>query len=111
MNAIAVELAPFALAPGTTPQALHAASERLEREFLSACEGYLGRILLRREDGQYADLVFWASVEAARAAMSRAAGSAVCRDYFACMLQADHADPAQGVSLFTAVRHYGTVPA
>lgn len=103
---IAVELAPFTLAPGSSPEDLLAASERLEREFLAGADGYRGRILMRREDGRYADLVFWESEDKARAAMARAAQSEVCRGYFSCMLDESHDDPAAGVTLFSAVRNY-----
>jgi hypothetical protein len=104
---LTIEMAPFSVASGITDSALLAASERLEREFLSKADGYMGRVLARQESGKWADIVFWKSDAHASKAMEAVASSDACRSYFECMKEADHSDPHNGVSLFHAVRAYG----
>lgn len=104
----AVELAPFELGPGRSLDDLLAASERLETRFLWQTKGYVGRLLLRKDDRRYADLVFWRTAQDAERAMALAATSEPCREYFACMLAAGPGDPAHGVELFRVVESYET---
>lgn len=104
---LAIEFAPFTVAPGVDEAALIAASERLEREFLASAPGYLGRTLARLDGGRWADIVLWRSPEDAAAVLPRIPGSAACGAYFSCMVAADPHDPGAGVSLFRAVRAYG----
>lgn len=102
-----IEMAPFELADGVGEDALFAASDRLEREFLAQCPGYLGRMLVRRDERGWTDIVFWRSAADAKSAMERVASSDACGLYFRCMAVADHDDPAHGVTLLEVVRRYG----
>lgn len=108
-NGMAIELAPFAVAKGVNASELIEASERLERDFLSKAEGYLGRVLVQKDSSTWADIVFWQSSEHASKAMEAAATSQACRAYFECMAAEDHGDPAMGVTLYRSVRTYGSV--
>lgn len=108
-NGFAIELAPFGVADGVSVGELLEASERLERDFLSKAEGYLGRVLVRKDSRTWADIVFWQSGEHAAKAMEAAATSETCRAYFKCMAAEDHDDPAKGVTLYRSVKTYGTV--
>lgn len=108
-NDLTIELAPFTVADGVGIDELLGASERLEREFLAKAEGYLGRVLVRKDATTWADIVFWRSGEHAAKAMEAAASSETCRAYFECMAAEDHADPAKGVTLYRSVKTYGTV--
>lgn len=102
----AVELVPFELGPDRSLDDLLAASESLETRFLWHTEGYVGRLLLRKDDQRFADLVFWRTARDAERAMALAATSEPCREYFACMLAADPGDPSHGVELFRVVESY-----
>jgi hypothetical protein len=82
---IVVEWAPFRLADGVTSSALLAASDRLHDEVLRHQPGFLRRELLSGDDGQWADLVFWADRAAADAVMALAATEPAFGGYFACM--------------------------
>jgi hypothetical protein len=108
-SSLVVEVAPFTLADGVDEAQLLQASERLEREFLSQADGYLGRVLGRLDDRQWADIVLWESEQHAAAVMPRISSSAACSAYFGCMVGANPEDPGHGVSLFRAVRTYGSV--
>ncbi|MCU0647382.1 MAG: hypothetical protein MUF00_05275 [Gemmatimonadaceae bacterium] len=83
-----VEWAPFRLADGVTESELVAASDRLHHDVLRHQPGFLRRELLRGEDGQWADLVFWADRAAADNVMALAAQHPAFAAYFACMQHA-----------------------
>jgi len=108
-NELAIELAPFTVADGVSISRLLEASERLEHDFLSRAEGYLGRVLVQKDSSTWADIVFWRSGEDASRAMEAAAASETCRTYFECMAAEDHGDPAKGVTLYRSVMTYGSV--
>jgi hypothetical protein len=108
-NELAVELAPFTVANGMSTGALLEASERLERDFLSKADGYLGRVLVQKDSSTWADIVFWRSAEHASKAIQAAASSEACRSYFECMAAADHNDAAQGVTLYRSLKTYGSL--
>lgn len=107
---LAVEMAPFTLADGVTVDALLSASQRLERDFLSKIDGYVGRLLVCKDEKSWADIVFWNSAEQAAKAMEQVASSEVCGGYFACMAAVSHDDPDHGVTLFRSVERYGAIP-
>lgn len=108
-QALTIEMAPFVLADGVTVEALLQASERLERDFLSGADGYIGRVLVKKDRETWADIVFWESHEHAMQAMKAASSSEACSSYFKCMA-ADHDEPGQGVVHFESVKTYGSAP-
>jgi hypothetical protein len=108
-NELTIELAPFAVARGVDTQALLEASDRVERDFLAKADGYIGRVLVRKDETAWADIVFWKSAGQASQAMQRAATSDACRSYFECMAAADHGDPGAGVTLFRSLKTYGSI--
>jgi hypothetical protein len=108
-NDIAIELAPFTVATGVNKDALLEASERVEREFLSRAEGYMGRVLVQKDAESWADIVIWRSHEDASKAMWAAASSDACRSYFACMAEQDHVEPENSVTLYRSLKTYGAM--
>lgn len=106
MNNRTIEWAPFRVKPGVSETQLLAASTALQEGFLQNQTGFLRRELVRTGDGEYTDIVWWASHAAAEKAMHEVAGSEVCHRYFALMQDADHAEPGQGVSHFTSIAVY-----
>jgi hypothetical protein len=109
-HALTIEMAPFVLADGVTVETLLEASERLERDFLSGADGYIGRVLVKKDRETWADIVFWESHEQAMRAMEAAVSSEACNAYFQCMAAANHDDPGQGVMHFESVKTYGSAP-
>jgi hypothetical protein len=73
-----IALAPFKLKDGVTEEALLAASEEFEREFVQKQEGILRRVLVRDPEGGYADLVFFADEQAMGQVMQAEQDSEVC---------------------------------
>ena len=106
-QSLVIEVAPFNLANGVPVPSLLAASDRMEREFLSKAEGYIGRMLVQKDTEVWADIVLWQSAAHAEKAMEQVASSEACGLYFNCMAAVDHNDPGHGVTLFEMVRRYG----
>jgi hypothetical protein len=106
---LAIEVAPFSVANGVATEALLEASDRLERDFLSSADGYIGRVLVQKDATAWADIVFWRSARHAQEAMKAAASSEACRSYFECMKEADHQEPGEGVTLFRSRKMYGSI--
>jgi hypothetical protein len=106
MGAHLMEWNTFKLRPAVSEQSLIAASEVLQREFLSLQPGFVRRQLLRAADGSYVDLVWWDSRQAASEAMTKAVGSQCSSAYFALM---NDADPDARMHLFEAVADYSSM--
>jgi hypothetical protein len=69
-----VEVSQFRLVPGTDEQAFLDAAETTQTGFLDEQEGFVGRDLLRTNDGSWMDIVRFQSAEAAQAAFEGFAG-------------------------------------
>ena len=67
-------------------------------------KGYRKRELIREGDGEYVDIVWWSSMEDAKAAMKHVAGSPACNAYFAAM--DNPMDPDTAPKHFRVVREY-----
>ena len=101
-----VEWAPFRVVDGVTEQALLAASDSLQREFLARQRGFVRRELLRGADGEWVDLVHWEDEAAAHAVFAAAMESPVCAEYFKLMVMPEGLDLATSVLHFSRVREY-----
>ncbi len=105
MQSDVIEIAEIRLAEGRTQQDLLAASERFQNEFLSSQRGFIGRDLVRRDDGTYADIVRWESMESARAIMDKVADSEACQRFFSVMTM-DSEDLTEGVRIYGVLASY-----
>lgn len=94
---LVVEWAPFSLREGVEEARLLRASSLLQDAFLGKQRGFIKRELLKGKNGQWVDLVYWESQEAADQAVKNAANSPACFEYFQLMAGADHANPSEGV--------------
>ncbi|WP_374310436.1 antibiotic biosynthesis monooxygenase [Dongia sp.] len=81
----AIEWAPFKLKPGVAEGSVMQASAEMQKHFLDRQPGFMRRELLKRGPGEFVDLVWWESREAAEAAMQVAGTSQACAGYFALM--------------------------
>lgn len=106
MNHQVIEFAPFELATGSSEAELLDASEALQSDFLDRQDGFLKRELLRRDDRNWIDIVYWRDKEAVERAMKNAAESPACFRYFQLMVGADHDQPGSGVLLLEQVKSY-----
>jgi hypothetical protein len=101
-----IEWAPFRLKSDVTDAELLAASDSLQRNFLSLQDGFVGRELLRCSNCQWADLVYWRDEQSANAVMQAVAESPVCNAYFQLMDGLDAIDPGAGVLHLRRVQTY-----
>lgn len=102
-----IEIAKIKLAANVSEEQLIAASNTFQSEFLTGQPGYIGRDLVRVENGGYADIVRWESHEAAAAVMEKFPESEACSSYFSVM-EFDTQDPASGVSHCSVLSSYGS---
>lgn len=100
-----IELARIKLKDGIDEARLIETSERFQRAFLNDVPGFLGRELMKADDGSYMDLVHWQSSTHADAAMKQASESVECRDYFG-LMEISGNDPHSGVRLFQSLAEY-----
>jgi hypothetical protein len=100
-----IEWAPFTLAAGVDETTLLAASDVLQREFVSQQRGFIRRELLKGQANHWVDLVYWDSLSAAEEASRNAMNSPVCHTYFALMV-GDDANLAAAVSHFEQIQIY-----
>jgi hypothetical protein len=100
-------MAAITLRSDVSTDAFLEASERLEREFLGAQPGYLGRALTQDAQGRWMDVVLWADRESAEAILPKISGSEACAAYFGCMQGADVATPDAGIAHWHVARAFG----
>ena len=67
LNTDVLEIVTFKTKPGVADDRVLAAADALQRD-VEPLEGYLGRRLLKAEDGTWVDTVRWTTMEAAHAA-------------------------------------------
>lgn len=99
-------LAPIKLLPGVDEKTLLTASDAFEKDFVQRQSGVIKRILLRDTTGNYADLVFFESGEAAQRLMEAEATSPQCMAYFEIMQMPDESAPDMGVLAFESLKTY-----
>lgn len=103
---VIVEWAPFTLAGGVDEDTLLAASEALQTEFVSKQSGFIRRDLVNLKENQWADIVYWNSLEEAEQAAQNAANSPACFRYFGLMMGEDLSEPGNGVAHFAVAKTY-----
>jgi hypothetical protein len=105
-KASVVEVAPFVLADGVTEDQIRAAAEKVETGFLAGCDGYLGRILMRKDEENWMDIVYWRSRADVEKATEKFHDSSACATYLSCM-KVD--DDMEMPSHFDIVNTYGSL--
>jgi hypothetical protein len=77
-----VEVALFHLKSGVTDEAFLPSAELIQRH-LDHLDGYISRELVKAPDGQWVDIIHWASLEAARQAETVIMADESCAPFFA----------------------------
>ncbi len=101
-----IEWAPFRLVDGADEQALLAAADAIQRDFLERQRGFVRRELLCGADGQWVDFLVWSDDASAMAAMQAAASSPTCRAYFRLMVGGDTMEAEGSVLHLHRIRVY-----
>ncbi|MCF6327452.1 MAG: hypothetical protein L3J21_09190 [Devosiaceae bacterium] len=93
-------LAEIKLAKGITEAELLAGSEKFQKEFAGKQPGLIRRELVRKGNGEYLDIVQFASMAHAEALMEKEKTSTVCHEFFALMDMGDGSgDDMEGVEI------------
>jgi hypothetical protein len=101
-----VQLAPIRLKDGFDEKALLEASDAFQVSFVSKQEGIMKRVLLKGQDGGYADLVFFESKDDAERVARIEESSQECLDFFKIMKAPDENLPDMGVLSFEHIKTY-----
>lgn len=102
-----IVLAPIRLKDGIDEAALKTASDAFQRDFVARQEGILKRVLMKGADGDYADLVFFASeADAARIAKLEETAPE-CHAFFSIMKMEDAELPELRIRSFRHIKTYG----
>lgn len=105
-NATYIVLATMQLKQGVDEAKLLEASEDFQKNFVAKQPGVLRRILLKANNGGYADLVFFESKEHAARVAEAEATSEHCRKLFDLFQPPDPNAPGMGVVGFEHVKTY-----
>ena len=100
----AVEWAPFVKAAGITDQQLIAAADKVNSEFLASQPGFIKRELIKKNEAEYADIVYWRSQEDAISAGNKVSNSPVCGEYFQLMNMAASGSAGAGFSHYNILK-------
>lgn len=101
-----IQLAPIKLQAGVDEKTLLAASDVFQTNFVDKQEGVIKRLLLKGKDGNYADLVFFESKDAADRVAEAERTSQECLEFFKIMEMPDENLPDMGVLSFDHVKTY-----
>ena len=80
-----IALAPFELKADVSEQTLLSASDRFDQEFASKQDGIVIRVLVKDDEGGYADLVFFRDLESIDRVIEAEQNSDVCAAFFSIM--------------------------
>ena len=101
-----IEWASFRLAEGMNEATFLAASDAMQTGFLGKQKGFVKRELVKTGDGQWADVVYWASRADAESAMPNAMKNTAALKYFELLRGVDDEHPEPGVSHLVIMESY-----
>lgn len=83
MKKLIVEITQFKLVDGVVEEAFLQDATNVQKGFLEKQAGYAGvRQLLKDQEGEWVDIVYWESLEDAQKAQEAAMGSEICMPMF-----------------------------
>ena len=83
MKKLIIEITQFKLVEGVSEEAFLQDAENVQKGFLEKQAGYAGtRQLLKGNEGEWVDIVYWESLENAQKAQEAAMGSETCMPMF-----------------------------
>jgi hypothetical protein len=100
-----VMLAPAKLKSGVDEATMLAASDQFEKNFVKKQPGIVRRHLLRDGNGNYADLVFFESKDAADNVVQAELASPECALFFS-LMEMDESAPDMGVLAYEQIKAY-----
>ena len=105
MNKPVTVIAPIKLAAGKSEADLLAASAKFQQQFVSQQPGLIRRELVRKCEGEYLDIVQFASQEDAEAIIEKEMQSPECHEFFSVMdMTMD--DESGGIDFYPSLETY-----
>ena len=99
-------LAPIKLASGKTESDLLAASAKFQAEFVSKQPGVLRRELVRKNAGEFLDIIQFRSQADFEDVMEKEQSSPVCHEFFETMDMDPEAAPDEAIAIFESLETY-----
>ena len=101
-----IVLAPIRLKDGIDESTLKRASDVFQRDFVARQDGIRKRMLLKGADGDYADLVFFASAADAARVAKLEESAPECHAFFSIMKMEDAGLPELRIRSFAHIKTY-----
>jgi len=99
-----IEWAPFVKNIATTEQQLIAAAEQVNTEFLSKQKGFIKRELVKKNEQEYADIIYWQNKSDALNAGEKVFTCIKCNEYFKHMNAKEKS--GEGFSHYTIIKSW-----
>ncbi|MEH6443226.1 MAG: hypothetical protein V7784_04940 [Oceanospirillaceae bacterium] len=100
----AIEWAPFIKAPGVTDEQLIEQAHAVNNTFLIKQKGFIKRELIKKDDNEYADVIYWETSSDAVAAGEEVNTCVKCGEYFELMETGEKA--GAGFSHYTIIKSW-----
>lgn len=100
----AIEWAPFIKSPNVTDEQLIAAANSLNSDFLIKQKGFIKRELIKKNDNEYADVIYWETNTDAVTAGEKVSTCVKCNEYFTLMVM--DAKSGEGFSHYTIIKSW-----
>lgn len=101
---VAVEWAPFIKASGVTDEELIAKANVVNSDFLVGQKGFIKRELIKKDDNEYADVIYWESRSDGITAGEKVNSCVKCGEYFELMVMG--AKAGEGFSHYTILKSW-----
>jgi len=100
----AVEWAPFIKSSGVTDEQLIAAANSVNSDFLIKQKGFIKRELIKKNDNEYADVIYWETKTDAVTAGEKVSTCVKCNEYFKLMVM--DAKSGEGFSHYIIIKSW-----
>lgn len=101
-----VEWAPFIINDNTEMHLLIRAADAVNEQFLAKQKGFIRRELVKKSEYEYADIVYWKSLEDAKIAGFKVETCNVCLEYFSSMDMKASAKSGAGFSHYEIIKSW-----
>ena len=101
---VAVEWAPFIKAPDVSDEQLIARANVVNSDFLIKQKGFIKRELIKKNNNEYADVIYWETKSDAVSAGEKVNTCVTCGEYFQLMNMGEKA--GEGFAHYTIIRSW-----
>jgi len=99
-----IEWAPFIKASGVTDEQLIATANVVNSDFLIKQKGFIKRELIKKNDNEYADVIYWETKTDAVTAGEKVSACVKCNEYFKLMVM--NSKSGEGFSHYSIIKSW-----